>query len=65
MAEKFGVGDSISMLGEITHVHDDGRITVRLIGYGVPITTRGEHLSLVAKKKAEPGRRKRPYDEPD
>jgi len=65
MAEKFGVGDTIVMEGGVTVVHDDGKVTVRLLGYGTPIATRGEHLSLVAKKKAEPGPRKRLFDQPD
>ena len=51
------------MRGEVTMLHDDGSVTVWLHGYGVPIT--GEHLSLVAKKRAEPGRRKPLYDKPD
>ena len=33
--------------------------------FDYPITTRGEHLSLVAKKKAEPGRKKPLFDKPD
>ena len=45
-----------------TLVNDDGRVTIRLVGYDVPITTRGEHRSLVAKKKPEPGRRKPRFD---
>ncbi len=53
------------MPGEVTLVHDDGTVTVRLHGYSVPITTTGEHLSLVAKRKAEPGRRKALYDKSD
>ena len=50
MATKLDEGDAIAMQGEVTHVHEDGKVTVRLVGYGTPITTRGEHLSLVAKK---------------
>ena len=53
------------MQGVVTMVHDDGSVTVRLHGYSVPITTTGEHLSLVAKKRAEQGRRKPLYDKPD
>ena len=52
MAEKLKEGDTIAMQGEVTRVHDDGEVTIRLIGYDIPITTRGEHLSLVAKAKA-------------
>jgi len=51
MAEKLKEGDTIAMQGEVTRVHDDGEVTIRLIGYDIPITTRGEHLSLVAKAK--------------
>ena len=58
MAEKLSEGDTIAMQGEVTMVQDDGSVTVRLHGYGVLITTTGEHLSLVAKKSAEPGRLK-------
>jgi hypothetical protein len=53
MAEKLREGDSIAMQGEVTRINDDGTVTVRLIGYDYAITTRGEHLSLMAKKKAE------------
>ena len=53
------------MTGEVTLVHDDGAVTVRLHGFGTPITTSGEHLALVVKRKAEPGRRKLLYDKPD
>ena len=54
-----------AMQGEVTIIHDDGSVTVRLHGYGMPITTSGEHLSLVAKTRAEPGRRKKLFDRPD
>jgi hypothetical protein len=50
-----GEGDTISMQGEVTIVHDDGRVTVWLHGYDYPITVRAEHISLVAKAKG--GRR--------
>jgi hypothetical protein len=65
MAAKLSEGDTISMTGEVTIVHDDGKVTVRLHGYDVPVTTRSEHLSLVAKRKAAPGRRKPLFDAPD
>ena len=61
MAAKLSEGDTIGMTGEITHIHDDGRVTVRLMGYDTPLTTRGEHLSLIAKAKSS--KRSRPaYD---
>ena len=44
VAAKLSEGDTIIMQGEVTMVHDDGSVTVRLQGYGVPITTTGEHL---------------------
>ena len=63
---KLSVGDTVSMTGEVTHIHDEnGMVTVRLHGFEYPITTRGEHLSLVAKKKPEPGRTKPVFDKPD
>ena len=65
MAAKQSEGDTISMMGEFTLVHDDGQVTVRLHGFGTPITTTGEHLSLVAKRKPEPRRRKPLFDVPD
>ena len=57
---KLGEGDTISMTGEVTIVHDDGTVTVRLHGYDIPLTTRGEHLALVVKRKQ---RRKQLHDE--
>ena len=39
MAAKLAEGDTITRQGEVTMVHDDGSVTVRLHGYGVPITT--------------------------
>jgi hypothetical protein len=63
MAGKLSEGDTIAMQGEVTAVHEDGTVTVRLHGYSVPITTRSEHLSLVAKKNPE--RAKPLRDAPD
>ena len=57
MATKLAPGDTIAMQGEVTHVHDDGTVTVWLYGYDYPVTTHGEHLSLIAKK---PDNRKKP-----
>ncbi len=51
MATTLSEGDTIAMQGEVSAVHDDAMMTVSLHGYSVPITTRGENLSLVAKKK--------------
>ena len=50
MADKLQEGDTIAIQGEVSAIHDDGRVTVRLVGFDYPITTRGEHLSLVTKK---------------
>jgi hypothetical protein len=33
------------MSGEVSLVHDDGSVTLRLRGYDLPITTRGEYFS--------------------
>ena len=47
MAAKLSEGDTIAMPFETTAA------SPRLHGFGTPITTTGEHLSLMAKKKAE------------
>ncbi len=38
-------GDTISMEGEVSAVHDDGMVTVWLHGYNVPLTVRAEYLT--------------------
>ena len=38
--------------------HEDGRVTVRLHGYDVPVTVQAEDLNIVARRDAEPGMRK-------
>ncbi len=58
-------GDTISMEGEVSAVHDDGMVTVWLHGYNVPLTVRAEVFDLIAKKKPEPGGRKPLRDVPD
>ena len=65
LAEKLSEGDTASLTGEVTLIHDDGRVTVRLHGFSSPITISAEHLALVAKKKADPGRWKKLFDRPD
>ena len=63
---KLAEGDTIAMQGEVTIVHDDGTVTVRLHGFATPITIGAEHLALVAKKKPDdPGRWKKLFDRPD
>ena len=57
MAAKLQEGDTIAMQGEVTTVHDDGCVPVWLHGYSVPVTTRGEHLNLIAKRR---GKQKQP-----
>jgi hypothetical protein len=52
MATKLSEGDTIAMQGEVTLVYDDGTVTVRLHDHDVPVTRRGKHLQLVAKRKA-------------
>src|SRR5262245_33859213 len=44
---KLFAGDTVGMRGEITLISDDGTITVGLVGYDVPVTTRPEHLELI------------------
>ena len=50
------------MQGEVTIVHDDGTVTLRLHGFNTPITIGAEHLSLIP---AAPARRKPLFDKPD
>jgi hypothetical protein len=66
MAERFQryfeEGDSVGLHGEITRIHDDGRVTIRVHGFDYPITVRSEHVNLTAKHRAQ--RRSKPlYDE--
>ena len=60
---KLNKGDRVTLTGEVSKLHDDGRVTVRLVGFDDPITTRPEHLSLTSKYKAP--KRKRLFDKPD
>ena len=62
MATKLSEGDTVGMTGDVTLIHDDGTVTLRLHGYDYPLTVRAEHLSLIAKSSAP--KRKRPlFDE--
>ena len=62
MSERFREGDGVALQGAVTLVHDDGHITVRVLGYDFAITLRAEHVNLTARYKA--AKRKRPaYDE--
>ena len=38
MAGKLSEGDTIGMTGEVTKVHDDGKVTVRLSSYPLMVT---------------------------
>ena len=51
MAEKLREGDTIAIQGEVTMVHHYGCVTAWLHGYSVPVTTRGEHLNLIARRR--------------
>ena len=57
---KLSEGDSISMTGEVTIVHDDGSVHRASARLRHSAQTRGEHLALVAKRKQ---RRKQLHDE--
>lgn len=43
-------GDTVGLTGEVSIVHDDGKVTVWVKGFDYPLTIRAEHLSLIAKK---------------
>jgi hypothetical protein len=62
MATKLSGGDSSAMRGEVRC-----SMTMAALPSGCMITAcrSREHLSLVAKRRAEPGRRKPLYDKPD
>jgi hypothetical protein len=63
MPAKLSEGDTVGLTGEVTIVHDNRTVTVRVHGYGTPVTVGAEHLSLIAKRKAE--RRTKPlFDKP-
>jgi hypothetical protein len=61
-ASKLSGGDSIAMRGEVRC-----SMTMAALPSGCMITAcrSREHLSLVAKKRVEPGRHKPLYDKPD
>ena len=52
-------GDTVGLTAALTIIHGDGKVTVRLHGFDYPVTVRAEHLGLVTKKRAGPGRRNR------
>jgi hypothetical protein len=58
MTAKLSEGDTIAMQSEVTKIHEDGRVTVRLAGYDVPIATRGEASEPRRQEQADPERRK-------
>ena len=44
-------GDSVGLTADVTRVHADGQVTVRVHGYGYPVTLRAEHLSLITRRE--------------
>jgi hypothetical protein len=53
---KIVEGDTVILHGEVTRVSDDGRdITVRVRGYGIPLTVNRDHVETT---KTAPTRRK-------
>ena len=46
IAAKLLAGDTVGMTGEVTIVHGDGSVRLRLHSYDIPVTVRAEHLSL-------------------
>ena len=51
MAAKLSESDTVGLTAEISLVHDDGTVTIRPRGFDYPITLRGGHLSLIAKRR--------------
>jgi hypothetical protein len=57
------VGKIVLLRGEVTRVSDDGRdITVRVRGYGIPLTVNRDHVQSVEKIPVP--RRRRVFDQP-
>ncbi len=48
---KLSEGDTIAMQGEVTIGPDEGRVSVRLQGYDLPVTVRAEHLNIIARRR--------------
>ena len=60
---KIVEGDTVLLRGEVTRVSDDGRdITVRVRGYGIPLTVNRDHVQAVEKIPVP--RRRRVFDQP-
>lgn len=60
---KIVEGDTVILHGEVTRVSDDGRdITVRVRGYGIPLTVNRDHVQSVEKIPVP--RRRRVFDQP-
>ena len=60
---KIVEGDTVILRGEVTRVSDDGRdITVRVRGYGIPLTVNRNHVQSVEKIPVT--RRRRVFDQP-
>jgi hypothetical protein len=61
---KIVEGDVVSLRGEVTRVSGDGRdITVRLHGYGIPLTINRAKVELAEKAAVVP--RWKLFDSPD
>ena len=60
---KIVEGDTVLLRGEVTRVSDDGRdITVRVRGYGIPLTVNRDHVQAVEKVPVT--RQRRVFDQP-
>ena len=55
MPAKLSEGDTVGMAGEVTIVHDDGSVTVRLHGFGTPIDDVGRASEPGGEKEARAG----------
>jgi hypothetical protein len=62
---KIVEGDNVLLRGEVARVDDDGdRITVRIKGYGIPVTLDRSNIDLDEAAPPIPRRRKPPFDNP-
>ncbi|HET9533935.1 MAG: hypothetical protein ABWY13_05300 [Mesorhizobium sp.] len=53
MQTKISEGDRVTLRGEVTHVHDDGTITVWLPAHATPITIRADAVDSIEKRRPD------------
>jgi hypothetical protein len=55
-ARKFSTGDLVSLLGEVSAVHDDkGEVSVRIFGVASPVTLSAGNVELIERRADNKG----------